>query len=54
VSGLKNSPIEKLMMVSGGSNPTGSPREGNHWHGFIGMEQQAVSDISDWIRQPTN
>jgi dienelactone hydrolase len=54
LSGLKNSPVKKLMMVSGGSNPTGSPCEGNHWHGFIGMEQQAVSDISAWIKHPTN
>jgi hypothetical protein len=54
LSGLKNSPVKKLMMVSGGSNPTGSPCEGNHWHGFIGMEQQAVSEISAWIKNPTN
>jgi len=54
LSGLKSSPTKKLMTVSGGSNPTGSPCEGNHWHGFIGMEQQAVSEISDWIKHPTN
>lgn len=53
ISGLKNSPIKKLMMVSGGANPTGSPCEGNHWHGFIGMEQQAVADIGNWIKRPT-
>lgn len=52
LNGLKNSPIKKLMMVSGGSNPTGSACEANHWHGFIGMEQQAVSDISAWIKNP--
>jgi pimeloyl-ACP methyl ester carboxylesterase len=51
---LKNSPVRKLMMVSGGANPTGSVCEGLHWHGFIGMEPQAVSDISGWIRKPTN
>ncbi len=54
LSGLKNSPVKKLMMVSGGSTPTGSPCAGNHWHGFVGMEQQAVSDVSAWIRHPTN
>jgi hypothetical protein len=53
ISGLKNSATKKLMMVSGGANPTGSPCEGNHWHGFIGMEQQAVNDISTWIKKPT-
>ncbi len=54
LSALKASPVKKLMMVSGGSNPTGSPCEGNHWHGFIGMEQQAVAEISAWIKKPVN
>lgn len=54
LSGLKNSPIKKMMMVSGGSSPTGSPCEGNHWHGFIGMEAKAVADISAWIKKPVN
>jgi len=53
ISGLKNSATKKLMMASGGANPTGNPCEGNHWHGFIGMEQQAVIDISTWIKKPT-
>lgn len=52
LKGLKNSPHSKLMMVSGGANPTGSPCAGQHWHGFIGMEQEAVSSISAWIRDP--
>lgn len=52
LSGLKNSPIKKLMMVSGGANPAGNPCAGQHWHGFIGMEQEAVSSISSWIRDP--
>lgn len=54
LNGLKNSPIKKLMMVSGGENPTGSPCEGNHWHGFIGMEPQAVAEISAWIKKPVD
>jgi hypothetical protein len=54
IKGLKNSPIKKLMMVSGGTNPKGNPCEGNHWHGFIGMEPQAVVDISSWIKNPSN
>jgi len=53
ITGLTNSPTKKLMMVSGGANPTGNPCEANHWHGFIGMEQQAVNDISTWIKNPT-
>ena len=54
ISALKSAPIKKLMMVSGGANPTGGVCEGQHWHGFIGMEAQAVSDISAWIKRPTS
>ncbi|RZI43848.1 alpha/beta hydrolase [Herbaspirillum sp. HC18] len=50
--GLKNAPIKKEVMVSGGANPTGDPCAGQHWHGFIGMEKEAVGIISDWITQP--
>jgi hypothetical protein len=54
ISGLKNAPVKKLMMVSGGANPTGNVCEAQHWHGFIGMEAQAVADISAWIKKPVN
>jgi hypothetical protein len=54
IRGLKNAPIKKLMMVDGGSNPQGNPCHGQHWHGFIGMEKEAVGHIADWIRKPTN
>jgi dienelactone hydrolase len=54
VSGLKNAPIKKLMMVSGGSGAKGNPCEAEHFHGFIGMEAQAVNDIAQWIRSPSN
>ena len=54
MKGLKNSPVKKLIMASAGANPTGSPCEANHWHGFIGMEAQAVSEIAGWIRNPAN
>jgi len=43
---------EKLVMVQGGENPTGDPCEAFHWHGFIGMEQEAVDIITDWIARP--
>lgn len=52
--GLKNAPIKKEIMVNGGENPTGDPCAGQHWHGFIGMEKEAVSLITDWIKQPSN
>lgn len=54
LSGLKNAPVKKEIMVSGGANPSGNPCEALHWHGFIGMEKEAVDTISEWIRQPTN
>lgn len=54
LSNLKNAPIKKLMMVSGGSGATGNPCEGQHFHGFIGMETEAVQAIAQWIRNPTN
>jgi predicted alpha/beta-hydrolase family hydrolase len=54
IRGLKNAPVKKLMMVDGGSNPQGNPCHGQHWHGFIGMEREAVGHIADWIRKPTN
>ena len=52
LAALTHSPVKKLMMVSGGADPSGSPCEAKHWHGFIGMEAQAVSDISAWIKNP--
>lgn len=54
IRGLENAPIRKLIYVSGGNKPQGDPCEALHWHGYIGMEKEAVDIISDWIRQPTN
>lgn len=34
--GLKNAPIKKEIMFSGGENPTGDVCHGQHWHGFVG------------------
>ena len=52
--GLKNAPVKKEIMVSGGENPTGNVCEALHWHGFIGMEREAVDLIANWIKSPTN
>ncbi len=52
VRGLQNAPVKKLWLVEGGENPSGDPCEALHWHGFIGMEANAVKDITSWIRQP--
>ena len=52
--GLSNAPIKKLMVVNGGANPTGDECAGQHWHGFIGMESEAISHIAEWIKAPAN
>ena len=49
---LTNAPIKKLVMVKGGKNPIGDPCGSLHWHGYIGMEREAVDIISDWIANP--
>lgn len=54
LQGLKNASTKKLMLAEGGANPTGDVCAGQHWHGFIGMEQQAVDTITTWMRQPVN
>lgn len=51
-AGLIHAPVKKLIMVNGGSNPTGSACEALHWHGYIGMEAEAVDLIAAWVRQP--
>lgn len=49
---LKRAPRKKLILVDGGSGASGDPCEALHWHGYIGMEQEAVDTIADWIRNP--
>jgi hypothetical protein len=44
--------VKKLVMVDGGGDPRGDPCEALHWHGFIGMEKEAVDIIGDWIKNP--
>ncbi|GFO69601.1 hypothetical protein GMLC_31800 [Geomonas limicola] len=52
LAGLKNAPVKRQVMVSGGANPRGNPCEALHWHGYIGMEQQVVDLITAWIAKP--
>lgn len=54
VQGLRNAPLKKLVMVNGGANPSGDPCEALHYHGFVGMEKEAVTLITDWLKRPTN
>jgi hypothetical protein len=52
VAGLKNAPVKKLLMVDGGSGPHGDPCEPWHWHGYVGMEQEAVDAIAAFVKSP--
>ena len=49
---LTATPVKKYMEVDGGQNPTGPPCEAFHHHGYIGMEPEAVAQISSWIKHP--
>lgn len=51
---LARAPIKKYMEVDGGTDPTGNPCKAHHYHGFIGMEAQAVEQITRWIKHPVN
>jgi pimeloyl-ACP methyl ester carboxylesterase len=50
VEGLVNASARRLVMVDGGSGAHGGWCQPMQWHGFIGMEQQAVDAIADFIR----
>jgi hypothetical protein len=52
IRGLKNAPVKKKIFVKGGKDPSGDPCEAMHWHGFIGMEKEAVEIITNWIAKP--
>lgn len=52
--GLTQAPVKKEMWVDGGGNPTGNPCEALHWHGFVGMEREAVALIAGWLRRPVD
>lgn len=52
VAALGSAPVKKLWLVEGGGPPSGDPCEPRGHHGFVGMEQQAVDDISGWINKP--
>ena len=52
IDGLTRAPVKKLLLVDGGGGAGGDPCEPLHWHGFIGMEREAVAAIAEWIRDP--
>lgn len=52
VAALENAPAKKLMLLSGGGGASGPPCEPMHYHGYIGMEREAVDAITAWMRDP--
>ncbi len=47
---LKNSPNVKTMLFEGGDEPRGRACGGKSEHGFVGIEEQVVSSIVDFIK----
>ena len=52
LKGLTNAPVKKLMLLDAGANPSGDVCGPTLWHGFIGMEQEAVDAMVGWMRSP--
>lgn len=52
VGWMENAPVRRFILAEGGEGAAGEPCEALHHHGFIGMEQEAVRLITDWIRNP--
>lgn len=52
LDGLTNAPVKKLILATDGADPSGDPCGALHWHGFSGMEKQAVDSIAEWIGNP--
>lgn len=50
---LKASPKVDVQMVSGGLPPISDPCEAKAEHGFYGIEDQVVAQISGWIKANT-
>lgn len=49
MGGLQSTRPE-LVVFSGGGPPRGNPCEARHYHGFIGIEDDVVKRIADWIK----
>ena len=49
---LTGVPVKKLLLVDGGGDPSGPACEPMHYHGFIGMEAEAVKLIAEFVKSP--
>ncbi|OGA48974.1 MAG: hypothetical protein A3F74_25110 [Betaproteobacteria bacterium RIFCSPLOWO2_12_FULL_62_58] len=50
IEGLKSAPKTELIRIAGGGPVQGDPCEARHYHGFIGIEDEVVRRIADWIK----
>ncbi len=52
LQGLTRAPAKKLVILEGGGSAHGDPCGPLHYHGYIGMEQEALDVITGWMRNP--
>ena len=50
MSGLTTVAKKELITFKGGGPPKGPPCEAFHYHGFIGIEDEVVQRIAEWIK----
>jgi hypothetical protein len=49
---LEHAPVKRLMEFSGGTADRSGPCDALSAHGFIGLEDQVLSAIADWVKAP--
>jgi len=49
---LANAPAKRFVLAGGGGGASGPPCEALHYHGYIGMEKEAVETITAWMKDP--
>jgi hypothetical protein len=52
VDALANAPVKRVLLLTAGGPVSGEPCEPRHWHGFAGMDEAAVGEIADFVRDP--
>lgn len=52
LAALRQAPLKKVVWMAGGGPPMGDICGPWHWHGYIGLEHEAVAQIAEWITQP--
>ncbi|HJQ61671.1 MAG TPA: alpha/beta hydrolase [Burkholderiales bacterium] len=50
MAGLKGAAKSELITFKGGGPVKGDPCQAFHYHGFIGIEDEVVKRIADWIK----